>query len=471
MSGAADHDDRRRRRHRRPRAVRGRPGRARRRATSSSTRRPPCRSTRRSTRPSRSTCSARRASPSCCSELGVTPHLVSVSTCYVAGNRRGTAPEELVSAGPFDLGLSWRAEVAAARRLRGDSEAASRQPDQLVEFRPAARTELGAAGAPALAAKTEQLRERWVRDRLVEAGRARAASVGWPDAYAFTKALGEQALTDSKGDVPVSIVRPSIIESAWAEPRPGWIRGFRMAEPVIISYARGLLREFPGVPEGTVDVIPVDLVVAAIIAVAALGPEQAPADHPGRVGRRQPAEVQGARRQRQRLVHRAPALRQRGPADRRARVPLPRPRPRAGAADPGQGRDHPRREAAAGAAAARQAGRVVGQARDQADGGRAGAGVRRAVRPLHRVRGDLPGRQPAGDVGRARRRRPGHVRLRPARRRLADVHPRDPPAVDRPARPRQDGAGQDDAPTAPAACAARCSTRPARSPRSTSRTR
>ena len=215
-------------------------------------------------------------------ELGVTPHLVSVSTCYVAGNRRGTAPEELVSAGPFDLGLSWQAEVAAARRLRGDAEAASRQPAQLQAFRAEARTELGAAGAPALAAKTEQRRERWVRDRLVEAGRARAASVGWPDAYAFTKALGEQALTDSKGAVPVSIVRPSIIESAWAEPRPGWIRGFRMAEPVLISYARGLLREFPGVPEGIVDVIPVDIVVAAIITVAALGPGRGAADHAGR---------------------------------------------------------------------------------------------------------------------------------------------------------------------------------------------
>ena len=116
-----------------------------------------------------------------------------------------------------------------------------------------------------------------MRDQLIAAGRARAASVGWPDAYAFTKALGEQALTDVKGDVPVSIVRPSIIESALAEPRPGWIRGFRMAEPVLISYARGLLREFPGVPEGTIDVIPVDLVVAAIITVAALGPERAPA--------------------------------------------------------------------------------------------------------------------------------------------------------------------------------------------------
>ena len=101
-------------------------------------------------------------------------------------------------------------------------------------------------------------------DRLVEAGRARAASLGWPDAYAYTKALGERALVETHGDVPVSIVRPSIIESALAEPRPGWIRGFRMAEPVIISYARGLLKEFPGVPEGIVDVIPVDLVVGAI---------------------------------------------------------------------------------------------------------------------------------------------------------------------------------------------------------------
>ena len=209
-------------------------------------------------------------------DMNVTPHLVAVSTCYVAGNRRGNAPEELVSEGPFDLGLNWRKEVAAARRLRSDTEAASRMPEQLREFRSDARKELGAAGAPALAGKTEHIREKWCTDQLVEAGRARAASIGWPDAYAYTKALGEQALMETKGNVPVSIVRPSIIESALAEPRPGWIRGFRMAEPVIISYARGLLTQFPGVPEGTVDVIPVDIVVAAIIAVAAMGPENAP---------------------------------------------------------------------------------------------------------------------------------------------------------------------------------------------------
>jgi thioester reductase-like protein len=62
--------------------------------------------------------------------LGVAPHLVAVSTCYVAGNRRGSAPEELVTAGPFDIGLDWRKEVEAARRLRGDLEAASRDGDR-----------------------------------------------------------------------------------------------------------------------------------------------------------------------------------------------------------------------------------------------------------------------------------------------------------------------------------------------------
>ena len=290
-------------------------------------------------------------------ELGVAPHLVAVSTCYVAGNRRGSAPEELVSAGPFDIGLDWRKEVAAARRLRSDSEAASRLPDRLVEFRHDARRELGAAGAPALAAKTEALREDWVRDQLVQAGRSRAASVGWPDAYAFTKALGEQALTDSKGSVPVSIVRPSIIESALAEPNPGWIRGFRMAEPVIISYARGLLSQFPGNPEGTVDVIPVDLVVAGIIAVAALGPERAPYITQVASGSTNPLHYRVLDRQRPGLVRRAPAVRQRGPADRPARLPLPRPRPGRGPAAPGQVDDHQGRGRAPAAAAARQAGR------------------------------------------------------------------------------------------------------------------
>lgn len=205
-------------------------------------------------------------------------HLLSVSTAYVAGGRRGLAPEALLPDTPFATDADWRAEVAAARRARADADAESRQPVALARFRKAARRELGAAGSPALTAKTERLRGEWVVDRMIEAGRARGRALGWPDAYAYTKALGERALLEQRGDVPVTIVRPSIIESALADPFPGWIRGFRMAEPVIISYGRGLLKEFPGLPEGIVDVIPVDLVVAAILAVAARGPDPAGPD-------------------------------------------------------------------------------------------------------------------------------------------------------------------------------------------------
>ncbi|HLF41684.1 MAG TPA: HAD-IB family phosphatase, partial [Acidimicrobiia bacterium] len=161
-------------------------------------------------------------------------------------------------------------------------------PERLKKFSAKARSEIGAAGTPLLASRAEKLRTQWVHDRLVELGRARAAALGWPDAYAYTKALGERALVEGRGDVPVSIVRPSIIESALSEPRPGWIRGFRMAEPVIISYARGLLKDFPGLPEGIVDVIPVDLVVAATLAVAASEPPARPTVYQAVTGARNP---------------------------------------------------------------------------------------------------------------------------------------------------------------------------------------
>jgi HAD superfamily hydrolase (TIGR01490 family) len=201
-------------------------------------------------------------------------HLISVSTAYVASTHQGEAKEELLSENRFTLDIDWEDEVRAARRLRDDLQAASRRPDRLNRFSKEARSEIGGAGDHLLAARAEKIREEWVRTELVDAGTARAHSLGWPDAYPFTKAMGERVLVQQwAADVSITFVRPSIIESALEEPRPGWIRGFRMAEPIIVSYARGLLREFPGVPEGIIDVIPVDLVVAAILGVAAHGPD------------------------------------------------------------------------------------------------------------------------------------------------------------------------------------------------------
>ncbi len=210
-------------------------------------------------------------------DAGSPAHLIAVSTAYVASTHQGEAKEELLSENRFTLDVPWEDEVRSARRLRDDLQAESRTGPRLTAFAKQARAEIGGAGEHLIAARSEKVREEWVSAQLVDAGTARAHSLGWPDAYPFTKALGERALVqDWAGKVPISFVRPSIIESALAEPRAGWIRGFRMAEPIIISYGKGLLRDFPGVPEGIIDVIPVDLVVAAILAVAAAGPAEGP---------------------------------------------------------------------------------------------------------------------------------------------------------------------------------------------------
>ncbi len=201
-------------------------------------------------------------------------HLVSISTAYVSATRKGLVDEKLLTDNAIPVGVDWREEVAAARRARSDIDAKSREPEMIARLTSEARSQIGAAGTHLLAERAEKLRQDWVDERMVRAGISRAHMLGWPDSYAYTKALGEVALLETRDRVPVTILRPSIIESSLHEPRPGWIRGFRMGDPVIVSYAKGLLKEFPGTPEGIVDIIPVDLVVAAAIAIAATGPSK-----------------------------------------------------------------------------------------------------------------------------------------------------------------------------------------------------
>jgi nucleoside-diphosphate-sugar epimerase len=43
---------------------------------------------------------------------------------------------------------------------------------------------------------------------------------GKPNTYTFTKHLAENLLVDEAGDLPVAILRPSIVGGAWKEPMP-----------------------------------------------------------------------------------------------------------------------------------------------------------------------------------------------------------------------------------------------------------
>jgi fatty acyl-CoA reductase len=146
------------------------------------------------------------------------------------------------------------------------------------------------AGPSTVAQDAEERRKVWVARRLTEYGRMRARSLGWPDVYTFTKAMGERAVEQLAGErsVPLSIVRPSIIESALEHPAPGWIDGFKMADPIIRAYGLGEIPEFPGIPEGISDLIPVDYVVNAILSVAATPPSADPAYYNVSSGSRNP---------------------------------------------------------------------------------------------------------------------------------------------------------------------------------------
>jgi len=106
---------------------------------------------------------------------------------------------------------------------------------------------------------------RGVERRLVDDGMRWAQRRGWRDTYTFTKAMGEQLFARHRGDVPGLVLRPSVIESALRTPTPGWIDGYRMIDPLIVGFARRQLTEFPGHPEGVLDVVPVDTVVNALL--------------------------------------------------------------------------------------------------------------------------------------------------------------------------------------------------------------
>ena len=196
------------------------------------------------------------------------PHYLHVSTAYTAGRRRGAIPE----AGHIH-NIDYEAETRAALAMKEHIEARSRSAEQLTALREEAEALHRQAGYLTTSEDTERRRLEWVKRELVAAGTERARSLGWTDVYTFAKALAERVVADLCGDFRASIVRPAIVESSLKDPYPGWIEGFKMADPIILAYGRGQLPEFPASPDAVIDIIPCDFVVNAIVAVCATQPE------------------------------------------------------------------------------------------------------------------------------------------------------------------------------------------------------
>lgn len=196
------------------------------------------------------------------------PHYVHISTAYTAGRRRGPIPE---AAHPHEV--DYEAETRAALAMADIVEARSRTSEQLTALRKEAEKLHRRAGYLTTSEDTERRRLAWVKKELVAAGTERARSLGWTDVYTFAKAMGEAVVADLCRDMQVSIVRPAIVESSLRYPYPGWIEGFKMADPIILAYGRGQLPEFPASPDAVIDIIPCDYVVNTIVAVCATQPK------------------------------------------------------------------------------------------------------------------------------------------------------------------------------------------------------
>src|SRR5690606_38840668 len=73
---------------------------------------------------------------------------------------------------------------------------------------------------------------------LTELGLTQARGHGWNDTYTFTKWPGELLLLARLQYDGLTIPRPYIVESTLQEPVPGWIEGVKVADAIILAYAR-----------------------------------------------------------------------------------------------------------------------------------------------------------------------------------------------------------------------------------------
>ncbi|KAK7355078.1 hypothetical protein VNO80_14323 [Phaseolus coccineus] len=170
-----------------------------------------------------------------------------VSTAYVNGQRQGRIMER-----PFSIG-----ECIAKENF-------------ISEISPKYLPTLDIEGEINLVSNYKgDIEDSLLAQKMKEIGLERARRYGWQDTYVFTKAMGEMMIDKLRGDIPVVIMRPSVIESTFSEPFPGWMEGNRMMDPIVLCYGKGQLTGFLVDPNGVLDVVPADMVVNATLAAMA----------------------------------------------------------------------------------------------------------------------------------------------------------------------------------------------------------
>eukprot|EP00250_Pteridium_aquilinum_P010169 c19192_g1_i1 orf=172-2352(+) len=196
------------------------------------------------------------------------PHLellMHVSTAFVNGERRGVVKEKAFKIGCSIANEALKKEEDIAPDIDVDMESSiiqNKMDDVLMN------DDQRNVSLP-VSHLTDQYKEKQLQQAMKDLGMERAKSFGWQDTYVFTKAMGEMLVDSTRGQIPVVIVRPSVVESSFRDPFPGWMEGNRMMDPIIISYGKGQLPGFLVNPRSVLDVVPVDMVANAMLAAMA----------------------------------------------------------------------------------------------------------------------------------------------------------------------------------------------------------
>jgi 1-acyl-sn-glycerol-3-phosphate acyltransferase len=88
---------------------------------------------------------------------------------------------------------------------------------------------------------------------------------GHPNTYTLTKSLAEHLLLARRDEVPLAIIRPSIISASWRYPFPGWLDSMSGFASFVVLIGLGHLRAVAGLAGTRLDLIPVDEVAARML--------------------------------------------------------------------------------------------------------------------------------------------------------------------------------------------------------------
>ncbi|XP_045457876.1 fatty acyl-CoA reductase wat-like, partial [Melitaea cinxia] len=91
----------------------------------------------------------------------------------------------------------------------------------------------------------------------------------WPNSYTLTKAVAEDLVRREK-DLPICIVRPSIVIAAYNEPTPGWIERKNVFGPsgVLVGLSLGVIHVILADTAIFIDIVPVDYVNNTVLVAA-----------------------------------------------------------------------------------------------------------------------------------------------------------------------------------------------------------